>query len=89
IMDIQKNFSVNPFSAGYAMTGKPSLGLDLGINYFIKSDKFSNDVTNYVLKLSASILDIGSIKYDKANSTDFIANINNWNVRNLTFDYKN
>lgn len=84
-----KNFSVNPFSAGYAMTGKPSLGLDLGINYFIKSDKFSNDVTNYVLKLSASILDIGSIKYDKANSTDFIANINNWNVRNLTFDYKN
>lgn len=83
-----KNFSINPFSSGYNMNGKFSLGLDLGINYFIKSDKYSNEVTDYLLKFSASVLDIGKIKYDKYNSNDFTASATNWNVRNLIFDYK-
>lgn len=83
-----KNFSVNPFSAGFGMQGKPAIGMDIGINYFIKSEKYSNDVTDYVLKLSASLLDIGSIKYSKYNGNDFIANTTNWNVRHLVFDSK-
>lgn len=83
-----QNFSINPFSAGYGMQGKPALGMDIGINYFIKSEKYSNEVTDYALKLSASLLDIGSIKYKKYNGNDFIVNVKNWNVRNLVFDSK-
>ncbi len=83
-----KNFSVNPFSAGYVMNGKPALGFDIGVNYFIKSEKYKNDYVDYILKLSASIVDIGSIKYQKDVGNDFTANISNWNMRNLIFDYK-
>lgn len=81
-----QNFKLNPLSAGYGMSGKPSIGLDIGINYFIKSEKFSNEVTDYKLKLSASVLDMGKIKYTKFNSNDFIANVSNWNVKNLMFN---
>jgi outer membrane protein OmpA-like peptidoglycan-associated protein len=84
-----RNFSVNPISAGFGMTGKPSIGFDIGINYFIKSEKYTSEVVDYILKLSASVVDIGSIKYEKYNSNDFSINDTNWNVRNLVFDYKN
>lgn len=83
-----QNFSVNPFSAGFGMNGKPSFGWDIGINYFIKSGKYSNEVTDYKLKLSASLLDAGSIKYQKDKGNDFLVNVKNWNVRNLVFDSK-
>lgn len=81
------NFAVNPIGNGYGFNGKPSIGLDIGANYFIKSEKYSKQIVNYLFKFSASIIDIGSISYNKQNSNDFIANVTNWNVRNLSFNY--
>ncbi len=83
-----KNFSINPLTAGYGMNGKPALGFDIGANYFIKSEKYSNEIIDYILKLSVSIVDIGSIKYNKDNVNDFNAKVNAWNVKNLIFDYQ-
>lgn len=93
-MDIQthvyyghtKNFSINPFSAGYSMNSKASFGMDVGVNYIIKSEKYRNEIVDYVLKLSASIVDIGSIKYKRDVGNDFSVKVQNWNVRNLQFN---
>ncbi|MCX7728091.1 MAG: DUF5723 family protein [Bacteroidia bacterium] len=83
-----RDFNINPFIINYKMNGHPSFGLDFGITYYIKSKKHFNDITNYSVKFSASILDIGSIKYTKFNSNDFIADARNWNVKNLIFSHE-
>lgn len=77
--------SAYPSDVNYQFTAKPSFGLDLGLVYEWRPDyeKYRYDMngeTNidradknkYRLRVGASILDIGRLKYEKAySSTDF------------------
>lgn len=76
-----------PSEFNYAFTGKTTVGFDVGFvyEYRPRHEEFKYDMdgvkginrddkNKYLLKLGASILDIGQIRYDKAfNSTDFTA----------------
>lgn len=66
-----------------------SFGLDLGFVYEWRpnapDDEFIDPSTKdkYKLRLSASILDIGSVRYKNNFANDFSPNFTNWNFTNL------
>jgi len=74
------------FSVNYQFTSKPSAGFDFGIVYEFrpkykdylydmdgKKDLERVDQNKYLLKIGASILDVGRLKYEKDyNSFDFV-----------------
>jgi outer membrane protein OmpA-like peptidoglycan-associated protein len=76
------------YDPAYNFVGSPTVGLDIGFVYEWRPDheKFVYDMdgkkglvrldqNRYKLKVGVSVLDIGSIKYEKSyNSTDFAAN---------------
>ncbi|TND08003.1 MAG: OmpA/MotB domain-containing protein [Bacteroidetes bacterium] len=93
----------NAFTDYYKFVSSPGVGLDIGAVYEWRPDwqkyKFDMDgetdlwmknKNKYKLKAGLSITDIGSIKYKKgALSRDFIADINNWNFRDISLDGDN
>jgi len=76
-----------------------SLAADIGVVYEWRPDYYEwgyhlkrgysnerRDVTKYKIRLGASILDLGFIKFNKGdNANDFVANKNDWDVSALTF----
>lgn len=54
----------NDMAAWFDPSGHRSLGLDLGVQYEYHPDYDPNHETPYLYRVSASITDIGSIKYD-------------------------
>jgi outer membrane protein OmpA-like peptidoglycan-associated protein len=88
------NFDPSAPSSGYRFESKPSIGLDLGIEYEYRPnakkyqydmdgehDVWRKDKNKYKWKLGASVTDLGAIKYNKSKgSRDFLAEINGWNI---------
>jgi outer membrane protein OmpA-like peptidoglycan-associated protein len=97
------NFEIDNDNLAYRYTSNPGLGFDFGVTYEWRPDwkKYKYDMdgeTNlwmrnknkYKLKIGASITDIGSIKYKKGQlSENFVADINNWNFRNINLPDSN
>jgi len=81
------------------LTSKPGLGLDLGFVYEYRPDYKKHqyqmdgrenllrpDKDKYLLRVGISLLDLGRISYKKSDySTDFIADVRNWDISNLEF----
>lgn len=84
----------------YKISSKVGFGLDLGAVYEWRPDyqKYKYDMdgeTNlwmrsknkYKLRVGFSITDIGTIKFQRGQySNNFVADVNNWNIRDLNFD---
>jgi len=79
----KKDYSLPQFEK-YAFTANPSVGLDIGIVYEWRKDSKKyyydmdgetdierRDMNKYKIKVGASVLDIGSLKYKKYNSYNF------------------
>lgn len=84
----------------YSFSSLPGLGMDIGIVYEFRPKYWKyefqstdgaklerRDLNKYLLKFSASVLDIGHITYKKSpNSFDFIANTTNWKFRDIQYN---
>ncbi len=95
------NFEFNQNNIKYKFVSNPSVGFDLGIVYEWRPnyEKFKyemdgktnlnrKDLNKYKLKVGISLLDVGSVKFQKApESHDFTADISLWNIHN--FDINN
>ncbi len=70
---------------------KVSLGLDAGVEWVYQPDREDRrDRPGYKLKLGASLLDLGRIKFSKdVKSNDFKADIRDWDVSNIEITGKN
>lgn len=93
------NFEFDQGKMAYQLTSKPSVGFDLGFVYEWRPDHkdykydldgetnlWYRDKNKYKLKVGASVVDIGSIKFEKgAGSRNFNADIRNWNLDSLQF----
>ena len=93
------NFELDQGEVKYKLVSKPSVGLDLGFVYEWRPDhkehKYDMDgetdlwyrnKNKYKLKIGGSIVDIGSIKFEKgAGSRNFKADIKDWNLDSLDF----
>lgn len=91
------------FTDYYKFVSSPGVGLDLGAVYEWRpnwkdykydmdgeTDLWMKYKDKYKLKAGLSITDLGSIKYKKgALSRDFIADINNWNFRDIQLSSDN
>jgi len=84
----------------YSFSSLPGLGMDIGIVYEFRpqywkytfkstdnADIERRDLNKYLLKLSASVLDIGHLTYKKSpDSYDFMANTTSWKFRNIQYN---
>lgn len=84
----------------YRFVSNPGVGIDLGVVYEWRpdwqdykydmdgrEDMWRKDLNKYKLKAGLSILDIGRIKFQKGNkSRNFIADVNDWDINNLSFN---
>jgi outer membrane protein OmpA-like peptidoglycan-associated protein len=97
------NFTSDENGIKYKFTSQPGVGLDIGAvyewrpnhndyRYSIdnKVNELRPDVNKYKLKAGFSVLDIGRIKYRKGPSSgDFNADVQDWDVNALKFNYLN
>lgn len=73
----------------YDFIAKPSIGFDLGAVYEwrpkVPDGEFNDpsDKMKYKLRAGISILDIGRLRYNKFQSNDFIANVNNMPIKDF------
>ena len=94
-----KTFTLEEDMAKYVFGSKPSFGFDLGAVYEWRPEreKFRYDMdgekgldmrskNKYKLKAGFSVLDIGSVKFEKATVGDFDADIQNWLIDTLHAD---
>ena len=91
------NFDIDQSKLKYKYVSNPSLGFDLGVvyewrpdyeNYKYDMDGETNlsmkDKNKYKLRVGLSLLDVGKVKFKKADrSRDFVANINFWDISNV------
>ncbi len=91
------SFSLNDDMKAFVFGSKPSFGMDLGVVYEWRPDyknflyemdgekdlkmRYAN---KYKMRVGFSILDIGSIKFEKSTVGDFTANVQNWEIDTLT-----
>jgi len=95
------NFDLAPdWLKRYSFSSLPGFGADIGLVYefrpkywkyqFKSTDGATierRDLNKYLLKFSASVVDIGHITYKKSsNSNDFFANTTNWKFRNIAYN---
>ncbi|MBI4930907.1 MAG: OmpA family protein [Bacteroidetes bacterium] len=93
------SFSLADNMVKYQFGSKPSFGFDLGAVYEWRPDreKFRYDMdgktgldmryaNKYKLRAGFSILDIGSIKFEKSTIGDFTADVQNWWIDTLKMD---
>lgn len=94
------NFELNGENVKYKYVSNFSVGFDLGFVYEWRpdykkykydmdgeTDLWMKDKNKYKLKVGASILDIGGIKFKKGEySNDFVANVSFWDISKLAFD---
>ena len=95
-----QTFTLDQDMAKIVSGAKPSVGLDLGAVYEWRpgrETKYRYDMDGktgldmrykdkYKLRVGASILDIGSIKFEKSTVGNFHANIQNWPIDTLGSD---
>jgi len=94
------NFEISPnWLKSYSFNSLPGLGTDLGIVYefrpkyqryeFMSTDGARierRDLNKYLFKFSASLMDLGFIKYKKSPmSADFLANATSWKFRKIQY----
>lgn len=84
----------------YSFSSLLGLGADIGIVYEFRpkywkyqfkstdgKDIERRDLNKYLLKFSASVIDIGHITYKKSsNSADFVANTTSWKFRDIQYN---
>lgn len=93
------SFSLDNEMIKYQFASKPSFGLDLGtvFEWRPEREKFKYDMDGktgldmrnkekYKLKTGFSVLDIGSIRFEKATLGDFRADIQDWLLDTLQMD---
>ncbi len=88
------NFEFNEDAFGYNFISNPTVGFDFGFVYEWRKDKdeytydmdgktglYRKDRNKYKLKVGFSMLDIGSVKYQKGDiSANFLANIDDYYI---------
>ncbi len=85
-----ENFDWNDPKFNFDFIAKPSVGFDLGAVYEWRPNVPDGDYVDpsdpmkYKLRFGLSILDIGRLKYRKFQSNDFIANVNDYPLNNLS-----
>lgn len=81
----------------YSFIANPTVGIDFGIVYEFrpkylkykydmdgKTNLWMRNKEKYLVKVGFSVLDIGRVKYEKAEgSMDFVANVDHWDVGNV------
>ncbi|HSH66674.1 MAG TPA: DUF5723 family protein, partial [Bacteroidia bacterium] len=91
------NFDINQSNVKYKYVSNPSVGFDLGIVYEWRPDHekyrydmdgetnlYRKDQNKYKLKIGLSLVDIGKVKFKKAErSRDFVADINFWDISKI------
>ena len=95
------NFDLAPdWIKKYLLSSLPSLGADIGLVYEFRpkywkyqfkstdgADIERRDLNKYLFKFSASLIDMGHIKYRKSsNSIDFLANTSSWKFRHIQYN---
>lgn len=91
------NFDINQSNVKYKYVSNPSVGFDLGIVYEWRPDHekyrydmdgetnlYRKDQNKYKLKVGLSLVDIGKVKFKKAErSRDFVADIHFWDISKI------
>lgn len=94
------NFDINQDELQYKYVSNPSLGFDLGVVYEWRPDHekyrydmdgetnlYRRDKNKYKLRIGLSLLDVGKVKFKKAErSRDFVADINYWDISKIEVD---
>ncbi len=92
------NFEFTSNNLKYVYDSKLSFGMDLGIVYEYRPNykdyKYDMDCekdlwmkwkNKYKFKAGFAVLDLGAVKFQKAWSNNFTANVNNWNIHPIEF----
>ncbi|NTW25349.1 MAG: OmpA family protein [Lentimicrobium sp.] len=96
---LSSNFDEEEFIP-FKLTSDPGFGLDLGFVYEYRpnfkkyqyvmdgrENLMRPDRDKYLLRVGISLLDLGKVSYKKSiYSTDFIADVRNWDISNLEID---
>lgn len=84
-----ESFDFDGNNITYDFIAKPSVGLDLGAVYEwrpnVADGEYNDpsDLQKYKLRAGISLLDIGRLRYNKYQSNDFNANVNDWALDQL------